>query len=99
MITRIFRARIKPELRADFELKFADISIQAVKSQQGNLAVEIGKPTIWAPDEYVMISRWEDEESLRNFVGENWAEAHIPKGMEKFIRECWLHHYTDYDKN
>jgi hypothetical protein len=46
-----------------------------------------------------MISRWEDEESLRNFVGENWAEAHIPKGMEKFIRECWLHHYTDYDKN
>ena len=97
MITRIFRVQINPELRAEFELKFSDISVKAVESQKGFLSLEIGKPTVWAPDEYVMITHWKDEESLRNFVGEAWNKAHIPESMGKFAKECWVHHYYDYD--
>lgn len=96
MITRIFRVRIDPENRQEFESKFSDISVKAVESQIGFLSVEIGKPTKWSPDEYVMISRWEDEESLRLFAGESWNEAHIPAGMEQFVVACWVHHFYGY---
>ena len=96
MITRIFRVKIDPNLREEFEPKFTSISIDAVKKQEGFISVEIGKPTKWAPDEYVMISQWTDEEALRIFVGTTWNIAHIPDGMEKYIKECWVHHYQNY---
>ncbi len=94
MITRIFRVRINPELRDEFEAKFQDISIRAVQAQKGFISVSIGKPTEWAPDEYVMISIWRDEDALISFVGIDWSQAHIPLGMEKFVGQCWVHHYV-----
>ena len=96
MITRIFRVQIKPERRKEFEAKFADISIKAVESKKGFCDVSIGKPTKWAPDEYVMISKWENEEALRNFAGPNWHQAVIPEGMEIFLGSCWVHHYKEW---
>ena len=96
MITRIFRVKINSELREEFEPRFASVSIQAVQKQRGFISVDIGKPTKWSPDEYVMISKWEDEAALIDFVGESWNQAHIPEGMEKFVKECWVHHYYDY---
>jgi len=89
--------RIDPDLRDEFEPKFADISIKAVKAADGFIAVDIGKPTVWAPDEYVMISRWQNEEALRKFVGDSWNQAYIPTGMEKFVKECWVHHYESFE--
>jgi heme-degrading monooxygenase HmoA len=96
-ITRVFRVRIDAALRREFEEKFADISVRAVKEAPGSLAVAILKPTIWTPDEYAMVSQWKDEESLRAFAGEQWNRAVIPNGMEKFVRECWVHHYEAWD--
>jgi heme-degrading monooxygenase HmoA len=58
--------------------------------------VDIGKPTKWNPDQYVVISKWEDEAALVDFVGEPWNQAHIPEAMEKFVKQCWVHHYYDY---
>jgi heme-degrading monooxygenase HmoA len=97
MITRIFRVRIDPNLRDEFERKFADVSVKAVESSRGFITVTIGKPTKWAPDEYVMISQWENEAAIKNFAGEAWNQAHIPSGMEKFVREYWVHHYVSFD--
>lgn len=96
MITRVFRAQIHPELKDEFEKKFADISLKIVKTARGNISVDIGKPTRWAPDEYGMISVWESESDLVEFAGDNWNQAHIPEGMEKFIKKCWVHHYRLY---
>ena len=59
--------------------------------------MSIGKPTKWTPDEYVMNSQWKNEESLREFAGENWSQAHIPEGMEKFLKECWIHHFELFE--
>jgi heme-degrading monooxygenase HmoA len=58
--------------------------------------VTILKPTKWTPDEYSMISIWEDEASLQAFAGEEWSQAFIPHGMEKFVVECWVHHYESW---
>lgn len=96
-ITRIFRVRIVPELREEFEEKFSSISIRAVNEAQGFLSVTILKPTKWAPDEYSMVSQWENEAALRGFAGEQWVHAVIPPGMKKFVIECWVHHYESWD--
>ena len=92
-ITRIFRVRIRPELRPEFEEKFSSVSVRTVDEAPGFLAVSILKPTKWAPDEYAMISQWENEAALKAFAGEQWNHAVIPLAMEKFVVECWVHHY------
>lgn len=95
-ITRIFRVRIRSELKQEFEEKFSSVSVRAVEEASGSLAVSILKPTKWAPDEYAMISQWENEAALKAFAGEQWNHAVIPPGMEKFVDECWVHHYESW---
>ncbi len=96
-VIRLFRVRIHTALREEFEAKFAVISVNAVRDAEGALAVEIFKPGRWEPDEYLMISRWQDEKALRRFAGEDWNRAFIPDGMERFVKDCALHHFTGWD--
>jgi len=95
-ITRVFRVSIHPELREEFEEKFASVSVHVAESAEGNESVTILRPSRWAPDEYAMISRWADEEALTKFAGESWDEAVIPKGMERYIQACSVHHYREW---
>jgi len=92
-ITRIFRVQIKPALQSEFEPLFQTISMQSVEQAKGFISAVIGKPSHWNPNEYVMISTWEDEQSLIGYVGDGWNEAHIPEGMERFVSKCEVHHY------
>ena len=94
MIIRIFQITIHPELRQDFERDFATISVKAVDEQNGFISCEIGKPTRWNEDNYVMITKWADEESLRLFAGDEWNKSVIPSGMEKYVKSCSVVHYN-----
>ncbi|TAD77130.1 MAG: hypothetical protein EAY70_09115 [Sphingomonadales bacterium] len=96
-IVRLFRVHIHSALRADFEAKFATISVNAVRIADGALGVDIFKPSRWNPDEYLMISRWRDEAALKRFAGKDWDRAFIPPGMEQFVAECEVHHFTAWD--
>jgi len=93
MIIRIFRVQIYPELRADFERDFNTISVEAVKSHKTSLSCEIGYPTRWNPDEYTMITKWEKEEDLVAFAGENWNVSVIPDGMGKYAKHHSVTHF------
>ncbi len=93
MITRIFRVKVHKNCADEFEKAYKEVSIPLVKSQKGFESLSTGKPLTDKSLEYVMISYWKDLESLQNFVGENWEAALIPDGMEKFVDDCWLHHY------
>lgn len=93
MIIRIFRTTIHPELREEFERGFSSISVDAVKSHKGFVSCRIGSPTKWNPDEYAMITVWEDEEALVAFAGEEWHKAVIPAGMEKYPVSFSVEHF------
>lgn len=93
-IVRVFRVKIDPNLRDEFEKKFETISVDAVKHRLGFLSETIHKPTKWAPDEYAMISHWESEADLQAFAGTNWNQAVIPEEMAKYVIHCWVHHYA-----
>mgnify|MGYP001334276499 CR=1 FL=1 len=97
MIIRVFRVRIHPRHRDAFEAKFRTQSVQVVESQEGFDSVTIAKPTRWAPDEYLMVSKWQSEAALEAFVGPHWNQAHIPPDMATFVAECWVHHYAEFD--
>ena len=94
MIVRVFRATIPRSLHGEFEKKFREVSAPLVQSRSGLVSVEIARPTRWNPDEFVMVSRWNDEESLIAFAGESWHKPHIPAGMEQYISEFSVDHYT-----
>jgi heme-degrading monooxygenase HmoA len=97
MVIRIFTANIHNELHEEFETKFKEISVPLVKNYKGLIALEIGKPTKWNPNEFIMVSKWRKEKDLINFAGDKWNEAHIPKGMEKYIEQCSVSHYINID--
>ena len=84
MIIRIFQVSIRPEYRDEFERDFNTISVDAAKNHKGLISCHIGGPTKWNPDDYVMITYWEDEDSLLAFAGKNWNQAIIPTEMQKY---------------
>ncbi|WP_222982941.1 antibiotic biosynthesis monooxygenase family protein [Flagellimonas meishanensis] len=93
MIIRIFTATIPTDLHDEFEAKFKEISVPLVKKYQGLVSLEIGRPSKWNPNDFVMISKWESVKDLIVFAGEDWNQAHIPKGMEKYITACSVSHF------
>jgi quinol monooxygenase YgiN len=94
MIIRIFRIEIDPAQRSAFEAGFQSLSVDAVQRSPGILSCEIGMPTRWAPNTYVMISRWRDEAALIAFAGSEWNAAVIPAGMEQFGHRYSVEHYV-----
>jgi heme-degrading monooxygenase HmoA len=96
MITRIYRVQIDPELRKEFEAKFQQVCHEVVDGSPGLISVSIGKPTRWAPDEYVMVSSWHNVESVQQFAGEDWEKPMIPEDMRRFTKACWLHQYESF---
>jgi len=96
VIQRVFRVRVQAALHAEFEAKFLLVSVPYVQAAQGIVSVSVGRPTKWAPDEFVTISVWANEDALRSFAGESWNVAVIPAGMERYVSECWVHHYESF---
>lgn len=96
MITRIFRVRVSPALHSEFEQKFLSVSVPFVQGQHGLVSVEVGRPTRWEPEEYVMVSVWRSEADVAAFAGDTWNRAVIPHGMERYVSECWVHHYENF---
>ena len=93
MISRIFKLRVRPEQKQAFEKDFQDISLPYVRKQSGLMGMTVGNPTKWEPNDYLLITNWEDEQALIKFAGEKWNEAVIPAGMEKYIFQCSVDHY------
>lgn len=93
MIIRIYEVTIKPELRKQFEHDFNTIAVDTVNHHKGLISCEIGYPTKWNPNDYTMITYWEDEHSLAEFAGENWNTAVIPTEMQKYPVKFSVVHY------
>ncbi|MCF6322828.1 MAG: antibiotic biosynthesis monooxygenase [Gammaproteobacteria bacterium] len=92
-MARIFRVKVHKNYVTEFEKAYKEFSIPLVKSQEGFVSLSTGKLVIENNLEYVMISNWKNLGSLQRFVGDDWKKALIPDGMEKYIEDCWLHHY------
>ena len=93
MIIRIFRPTIHPGKEAEFESFLRDTAIPLVSRQSGIVAQHVGKPRDASSTEFVYVTVWEDEESIRAFAGESWQEAVITPEEEDLLKETWIKHY------
>ena|ERR1017187_7209109 len=97
-ITRISRVRIDNAFRQEFEDLFSSVALHRIHEAAGFISASILKPTKLSPDEYAMISQWENEASLKAFFGGTWNQCVVTRGGEKFIVACWVHHYESWDQ-
>lgn len=97
MIIRVFKASIYPEVKEEFALKFRDVSVPIVQRADGLISLEIGGPMDEESNEFLMISKWDNKESIEAFAGEDWNKAFIPDGMEDYIKECSIIHFQNID--
>lgn len=93
MIIRIFRPTIHPGKEAEFESFLRDTAIPLVSQQSGIVAQHVGRPRGPSSTEFVYVTVWEDEESIRAFAGESWREAVITPEEEELLKETWIKHY------
>jgi heme-degrading monooxygenase HmoA len=93
MIIRIFRPTIHPGKEAEFESFLRDTAIPLVSQQSGIVAQHVGRPRGSSSTEFVYVTVWEDEESIRAFAGESWQEAVITPEEEDLLMETCIKHY------
>jgi len=97
MIIRIFKVSINPECREDFERDFKSISVETVRNYSGLISCKIGGPTKWNPNDYSMVTLWENEASLEKFAGENWNQAIIPEEMQMYPTSYSVEHFENME--
>ena len=82
MIIRIFRARPKPHMADELTELIEDVSVPFVDQQPGLIARYAGRGIGATGDELVMISVWDNLESMKNMTGDNWETVVIPDPRE-----------------
>lgn len=95
MIVRVFRARLKPGRRGDFERLCRDRSIPHLRTLEGCQAVHVGRQLEEYPDEFVLVSVWRDLESLKRFAGEHWRTPLVLPGEAEMIESASAQHYDE----
>ena len=93
MIIRIFRAVVQPGKQQEFEAFFTETAIPHVRKQPGLISLFIGRPGPRTPDEFVMVMKWKDLESVKAFAGSDWEHAVILEAERHLIKAVSVHHY------
>jgi transposase/quinol monooxygenase YgiN len=94
MIIRVFRARLKPGQLEAFTRVYEDYGQPMMRAAPGCLAERAGPPA-GRLDEFVIISVWQDLESLKAFAGETWQEAIILPGEAVLLVTASVQHFDE----
>jgi heme-degrading monooxygenase HmoA len=93
MIVRVFRVVVQDGKQADFDQFFRKTALPLVQSQPGIVSVTAGVPRPETPNEFCMVMVWRDLEAMKEFVGEDWRNAHVHPDEADMVRERFIHHY------
>ena len=93
MIIRVFRPTIHPGKEAEFESFLRDTAIPLVSRQSGLIAQHVGKPRDSSSTEFVYVTVWKDDESIKAFAGERWQKALITPEEDHLLKDTWIGHY------
>ncbi len=95
MIVRVFRAKLRPGKRSDFERHCRVNALPLMRAQPGCLYVLIGEPQSNLPDYISVVSLWRDLQSLQAFAGEQWQQSLILPGEADMLERVSVAHYED----
>lgn len=95
MILRVFRARLKPGRRAEYEALFRRHALPLMRKAPGNAAIHISPPRPDRPDEFVLATVWADLAALQAYTGANWREIMTLPGEAELIEEMGVQHFDE----
>ena len=93
MIVRVFQVTTHPGKEAEFSTFFHETAIPLMKSTPGIISLTAGAPRAESPGEFCMVMIWKDLESLRAFVGEDYANPHIDPAEAELVASRSIKHY------
>jgi len=93
MIMRVFQVTTHPGKEIEFGKFFHETAIPLMKRTPGLSAVYPGAPRPESPNEFCMVMVWEDLESLKAFVGEDYQSAHIHPDEAELVAARAIKHY------
>jgi len=93
MIMRVFQVSIHPGKEAEFSKFFHETAIPLMRRTPGIVSVTPGAPRKESPTEFCMVMVWEDLESLKAFVGEDYESAHIHPDEADLVKARTIKHY------
>lgn len=95
MIIRVFRATPRPGHEADYERMIREESTDLVQSQKGLVALYTGA-RVEPANEIVMVSIWEDEDSVAAFVGPQWHSPVVMHGETELVLQTEVANYQSW---
>jgi len=84
MVVRIYTVTINENLKEEFQKDFEEVVNSMSQSCEGLISCEIIYPNDKKPNDYQLITKWKDKESLFKFVGEEWDKVVIPEHMQRY---------------
>ena len=95
MIIRVFRATPRPGCEGDYERLIREESTDLMRSQKGLLALYSGA-RLGPGSELVMVSIWEDKESVAGFFGPQWHSPMVLTGEEELVAQTEVANYQSW---
>jgi heme-degrading monooxygenase HmoA len=95
-IIRVFRATARAGAESAFESFFVHEALELVRQQKGLVAAQIGLPPPDRPGEFLMVTTWEDLESLIGFAGDDWKEAVIDPREAPLLGDARVDHFIEH---
>lgn len=93
MVIRIFRARLKPGARTAYTRLCYETSIPLMQGQPGCRAAYIAPARPDKPDQFIVVSVWDDLPSLRSYVGDAWEQPILVPGEASLLEWARVEHY------
>ncbi|MEP1207768.1 MAG: hypothetical protein ABJM29_12745 [Rhizobiaceae bacterium] len=93
MIVRIFQVVTRPGKEEEFSAFFHETAIPLMRNTKGIVSVLPGAPRPESPREFSFVMVWENLQSLKDFVGEDYENPHIDPAEEELVESRSIKHY------
>ena len=93
MIIRVFRTKVKPGTHKQYEALIRERVVPLMQQAPGLVSLHAGFPIDDPPDEFLLMSVWQDLASMRAFVGPRWRDALALPGEEHLVLHSIVDHY------
>jgi heme-degrading monooxygenase HmoA len=93
MIIRELNATVPPQAQAEYEELLREHTIPLMRAEPGLLYLHVGTPMPETPDQYVIVSVWDDLDSLKDYTGGAWEEHDLLPGLGRLVQSASVRLY------
>jgi heme-degrading monooxygenase HmoA len=93
VIIRVFRTKVRPGTHKQYEALIRERVVPLMLQAPGLISLHAGFPLDDPPEEFLLMSVWQDLASMKEFVGRRWREAVVLPGEEHLVLHSIVDHY------